>query len=94
MLHEPAAKVEKDATSDWKAKLGLKLFWVYCLVYVVFVAIAVFATDKMETIVFKGTNLAIMYGLGLIVLAIVMGLIYNYLCTKKEDDVAASEGNK
>jgi uncharacterized membrane protein (DUF485 family) len=41
----------------------------------------------MALIVFGGLNLAIVYGFGLIVLAIIMGLIYNHLCTKKEDEL-------
>jgi uncharacterized membrane protein (DUF485 family) len=32
-----------------------------------------------------GQNIAIIYGFGLIVLAIVMGFIYNYFCTKMEN---------
>ena len=92
MLHEPAVKTEKDAASDWKSKLGIKLFWLYFVVYAGFVGIAVFATETMKTKVLAGTNLAIMYGLALIVFAIVLGLIYNYLCTKKEDELSAKEG--
>ena len=87
MLHEPAVKTEKDAASDWKAKLGIKLFWLYFVVYAGFVGIAVFAASTMKTEVLAGANLAIIYGLALIVFAIVLGLIYNYLCTKKEDEM-------
>ena len=87
MLHEPAVKTEKDAASDWKAKLGIKLFWLYFVVYAGFVGIAVFTTETMKTKVLAGTNLAIIYGLALIVFAIVLGLIYNYLCTRKEDEM-------
>jgi uncharacterized membrane protein (DUF485 family) len=32
-----------------------------------------------------GQNIAIVYGFGLIVLAIVMGFIYNYFCTRMEN---------
>ena len=89
MLHEPATKVEKDATSDWKAKLGIKLFWLYCVIYMGFVGIAVFATESMKIPVLAGVNLAIIYGLALIIFAIILGLIYNHLCTKKEDELSA-----
>ncbi len=87
MLHEPAVKTEKDAASDWKAKLGIKLFWLYCVIYMGFVGIAVFATETMKIEVLAGTNLAIVYGMALIIFAIVLGLIYNHLCTKKEDEM-------
>jgi len=94
MLHEPAAKQEKDATSDWKAKLGIKLFWLYCIIYMGFVGIAVFATDLMKTPVLAGVNLAIIYGMALIVFAIILGLIYNHVCTKKEDELNGKEEAK
>lgn len=94
MLHEPAGKTEKDAASDWKAKLGIKLFWLYFVIYAGFVGIAVFATQAMNKPVIAGTNLAIIYGITLIVFAIVLGLIYNYLCTKKEDEMNKDGGAK
>jgi len=92
MLHEPASIQEKDNASEWKAKLGIKLFWLYCIVYMGFVGLAVFATETMKTEVLAGTNLAIIYGMGLIVFAIILGLIYNHLCTKKEDELNREEG--
>lgn len=87
MLHEPAAKQEKDNASDWKSKLGIKLFWLYCVIYMGFVGIAVFATEVMKKPVLAGANLAIVYGLGLIVFAVILGLIYNHACTKKENEM-------
>lgn len=91
MLHEPAAKQEKDNASDWKAKLGIKLFWLYCIIYMGFVGIAVFATDLMKTPVLAGTNLAIIYGMALIIFAIILGLVYNRACTKKENELNKEE---
>ena len=91
MLHEPAAKAEKDNASDWKAKLGIKLFWLYCLLYAGFVGIAVFATETMKIPVLAGTNLAVIYGMGLIIFAIILGLIYNHFCTKKENELNSKE---
>ncbi len=91
MLHEPAAKQEKDNASEWKAKLGIKLFWLYCIIYVGFVTLAVFATETLKIPVFRGANLAIMYGLFLIVFAIILGLVYNHVCTKKEDELNKTE---
>ena len=37
-------------------------------------------------------NLAIVYGFGLIVLAIVMGFIYNAMCSKLEDKMNKKGG--
>lgn len=86
MLHEPAVTLGEDNASEWKAKLGIKLFWLYCVIYMGFVGLAVFATETLKTPVIAGTNLAITYGMGLIVLAIVLGLIYNRACTRKENE--------
>ncbi|NTV77604.1 MAG: AAA family ATPase, partial [Clostridiales bacterium] len=36
---------------------------------------------------FGGQNLAIIYGFGLILLAIIMGFIYNYICTQMENEI-------
>jgi len=41
MHHEPSVRVSKDLASDWKAKLGIKLFFLYALIYAGFVGIAV-----------------------------------------------------
>jgi len=87
MLHEPAATQEKDLASDWKAKLGIKLFWLYCAIYMGFVALAVFATETLKTPVLSGTNLAIIYGMALILFAILLGLVYNHVCTQKENEM-------
>ena len=92
MLHEPASKAEKDNASEWKAKLGIKLFWLYCVIYMGFVGIAVFATELMKTTVLAGVNLAIIYGMALIIFAIILGLVYNHVCTKKEDEMNAKDG--
>ena len=91
MLHEPAAAEEKDASSEWKAKLGIKLFWLYSVIYMGFVGIAVFAPEKMKTPVLAGTNLAIIYGMGLIIFAILLGLVYNHACTKKENEMNSAK---
>ena len=42
----------------------------------------------MQIIVVAGLNLAVVYGMGLIGLALVMALIYNALCTAKEKALA------
>jgi uncharacterized membrane protein (DUF485 family) len=92
MLHGPAAKVKKDNASEWKAKLGIKLFWLYCVIYMGFVGIAVFAPEAMKTPVLAGTNLAIIYGMSLIIFAIILGLVYNHVCTRKEDEMNTKDG--
>ena len=57
-------------------RLGLILFGIYLAFYVTFVAISAFASQVFETIVFGGLNLAVVYGFGLIILALVLAMIY------------------
>ena len=90
MLHEPAPQSqEPDPAQEAKAKLGVKLFWVYCLIYAGFVVINTVEPKLMATKIMLGQNLAVVYGFGLIGLAIVMGLIYNHMCTRLEDTMRA-----
>ena len=83
--HGPASDWGEDKASEYKSKLGIYLFIFYCIVYAGFVAINTVGPKLMGVIVFAGLNLACVYGFGLIILAIVMGLIYNAMCTAAED---------
>ncbi len=85
MLHESKPIFETDSAASWKAKLGLKLFIVYALIYAGFVFIGLMKPELMGLELIGGQNLAIIYGFGLIILAIVMGFIYNYFCTRMEN---------
>jgi len=49
------------------------------------VLIGLFKPELMGLELMAGQNIAIIYGFGLIVLAIVMGFIYNYACTRLEN---------
>ena len=81
----PAADWEEDKASEYKTRLGIYFFIVYCIVYAGFVAINTVSPKLMGVIVFAGLNLACVYGFGLIILAIAMGLVYNAMCTAAED---------
>lgn len=76
------------------ARLGLQLFCVYLLLYGGFVLINAFAPTKMEATPFAGINLAILYGFGLIIAALLLALIYGVLCTSEDAKTSAgSEGD-
>ena len=62
------------------ARYGIVLFLVYLALYSGFVLIAAFSPATMERTPAAGVNLAIWYGFGLIAAAIVMALIYGWLC--------------
>jgi len=77
--HGPAAKLGKDNASQLKSRFGVILFFVYLFIYSGFVAINTVSPETMEAPIMFGVNLAVIYGLGLIVVAIVLGLIYNHI---------------
>ena len=62
------------------ARFGIILFLVYLALYAGFVLIAAFSPATMERTPAAGVNLAVWYGFGLIAAAIVMALIYGWLC--------------
>ena len=62
------------------ARLGLILFGLYLLLYGGFVLLIAFSPETMESTPLAGINLAILYGFGLIVAALVLSLLYGYLC--------------
>lgn len=70
---------------SYNARLGLVFFLAYALVYAGFVAICTFKYDWMGTIVVAGLNLAIVYGMALIALAVVLAVIYMLLCKPDGD---------
>lgn len=57
-------------------RLGLVLFSIYLLFYLVFVFISAFACDLFEFVLPGGLNLAVVYGFGLIALALVLAMVY------------------
>lgn len=73
------------------ARLGLKLFFVYLFLYGGFVLINTFSAETMEMTPIAGINLAILYGFGLIVAALVLALIYGALC--EADDAVPAEAS-
>jgi len=87
MLHGSSVELGHDNSIDKKAKLGIKFFYVYLAIYVGFVLLGLFAQNVLGSKVIGSLNLAIVYGMGLIILAAVMGIIYNFLCTKYENEM-------
>ena len=61
-----------------KSPLGMILFVLYLILYGGFVLLNAFAPETMEITPMAGVNLAIWYGVGLIVTAIALALIYGW----------------
>ncbi len=89
MLHKPATPVGKDPAADYKQRLGIWMFAFYALFYAGFVAINLLAPLVMEATVFLGLNLATVYGFALIIVALIEALIYDWMCRRKEQELAS-----
>jgi len=97
VLHEPASSGGRDGAAPYKSRLGVWMFLIYALFYVGFVAINLYNPLLMEQIVVLGLNLATVYGFSLIIGALLLALIYDRLCRKKElsmDVQSTNEGSK
>lgn len=67
-----------------KATAGLWFFFIYLVFYAGFVTIGVTNYELLTQQFFGGVNLAIFYGIGLIVFAVLLGILYNILCSYYE----------
>ena len=78
--HESLPQEPEDKqASRHNARLGLLLFFIYFAVYAGFMILNAFQPEVMKLTV-SGVNLAILYGVGLIVLAVVLAVVYLLLC--------------
>jgi uncharacterized membrane protein (DUF485 family) len=73
---------EDQAVVAYNTRLGLVLFAVYVLIYGGFMALSAFAPETMKQPLLGGANVAVVYGFGLIVAALVLALVYMKLCRK------------
>ena len=68
------------------ARLGLILFAVYAALYAGFVLLSALAADVMQRPAMAGLNVAVVYGFGLIITAVVLALIYGVMCREERAD--------
>ncbi|MFC2045526.1 DUF485 domain-containing protein [Chloroflexota bacterium] len=93
MEHGPAPKWKVEKSRDYKTRLGLIMMPIFAAVYFIFIVIAVTNPQMMANDV-GSLNVAIVYGFGIIITAIVMALIYNYYCSRKEKEDEEPEHSK
>jgi uncharacterized membrane protein (DUF485 family) len=91
MLHEPAAQSGYDPSSPYKMRLGVWMFIFYSIFYAGFIAINIMSPISMEKTIFSGLNLAVVYGFGLIIVALIQALIYDRACNLKEKELAGTQ---
>ncbi len=90
MSHENVTSDRKDCAAPIKAKLGLWMFLIYTIVYAGFILITAFMPDVMGMAIGK-INLAIFYGLFLIVFAVILAFVYNFICARCEKKMNKEE---
>ena len=81
---------DAPAVGRRNSRIGLWLFLIYCLLYAGFMALTTFKFQVLAAPI-AGVNWAIVYGMGLIVAAFVLALIYMILCDNDEDDAAENK---
>ncbi len=74
------ADTETEEISARNARNGMILFLMYLVVYGTYVVLCAFGPTVMDAVPLLGVNLSVLYGVGLIVLALVLALVYAWLC--------------
>ncbi len=75
-----APEVHDEVAVRRNARYGLVLFVIYLAIYGAFVALNAFWPAVMAREAFAGLNIAVVYGFGLIVAALVLAAVYGWLC--------------
>ena len=73
-------EVEDPVLAARNARYGMVLFLLYLAIYGGFVGLNAFWPTLMDRTPLWGLNLAVLYGLALIVIAMVLALAYCWLC--------------
>ena len=76
----PPPEARDPAVEQYNARLGLVLFAVYLAAYGAYVLVNTFRPALMDEVPFRGVNLAVSSGLGLIVGALVLAVLYAVQC--------------
>jgi len=83
-MHEPSTKrQENESAVIIKEIIGKWFFLLYAIVYTSFILINIFNPSFMG-IDIGGLNMAIVFGFGLILLAILLAFAYNHISTRTE----------
>ena len=90
-MADPVHDDHHPETVSRNARVGLALFAVYLLLYGGFMALNAFYPHKMASAPFGGVNLAVTYGLLLIVGAFLLALVYMFLVRGRAGDVIVDD---
>jgi uncharacterized membrane protein (DUF485 family) len=80
--HSNHTQAHADAWAH-NARIGLWLFALYLVLYGGFIGLAAFAPAAMTKPLVMGVNVAVVYGMGLIVAAFLLALVYMVFCRQE-----------
>lgn len=86
MEHGPASDWSKDKASKFKTRIGIWMFMLYTIIYLGFILICTLNPALMASDI-GGSNLAIIYGFGLIIFALMLAFVYNAICSAAEEEL-------
>ncbi len=84
--HGPSTNWGADRASSFKSRIGVWMFILYSVFYFGFIALNVMSPRIMGSDI-GGLNLAVIYGMGLIIFALMLALVYNAICTAAEEEL-------
>ena len=94
MAHGPATEWKEDKTESFKTRLGFGMIAFFTLVYATFILLCVISPKTLANHV-GSLNVAVTFGFGIIVLAVIQALIYNFMCSRREkadENTGSSKG--
>jgi uncharacterized membrane protein (DUF485 family) len=86
MDHRPnhTGDQESPAVIARNVRVGLILFAIYLVFYLAFMLLSAFSPQSMARLPLAGVNLAIWYGFALLGGALLMALVYSWLCRARD----------
>lgn len=95
MEHGPPSEWQEEKSEGFKTRLGLIMVAFFTIIYFAFIILAVTNPQAMANDV-GSLNVAVVYGFGIIIIAIIQALIYNFICSgrEKRDGVTEDDGGE
>jgi uncharacterized membrane protein (DUF485 family) len=92
MDHGPVSDWSKDKASHFKTRIGMWMFMLYAIVYLGFILVNTLNPSLMASDIGE-LNLAIIYGFGLIIFALMLAFVYNAICAAAEEELNGDKVN-
>lgn len=83
MHQQNTVDIEDDATINRRTRIGLRLLAIYGSAYAIFIGLCAFGSQSLATWSAWGVPVSIWYGMGLMVGAMLMAVLYGRLCRER-----------